>query len=41
MGKLKEQIELLLSSDVRLLNDLQTTKKLLELKKQYDETQER
>ena len=41
MEKQKEQIEELLSSDVRLLNDLQATKKLIELKKQYDETQER
>ena len=41
MEKLKDQIEELLSSDVRLLNDLHATKKLLELKKQYDETQDR
>ncbi|XP_025098007.1 LOW QUALITY PROTEIN: dynein gamma chain, flagellar outer arm-like [Pomacea canaliculata] len=29
-----------LSSDVRLMNDLQATRRLAELKKQYDETQE-
>lgn len=30
-----------LSSDVRLMNDLQATRRLAELKKQYDETQEK
>ncbi|XP_060567478.1 dynein axonemal heavy chain 5-like [Ruditapes philippinarum] len=38
--KLEKQMRTNLSSDVRLMNDLQATKKLAELKKQYDETVE-
>jgi hypothetical protein len=41
LTELEEQMLHHLSSDVRLLNDLPTTKKLAELKKQYDETEER
>ena len=41
LDKLEQQMRDNLSSDVRLLNDLQATKKLAELKKQYDETIER
>ena len=37
---LETQIIDCLSSDVCLLNDLSTTKKLAELKKNFDETQE-
>ena len=37
---LEQQMINCLSSDMRLLNDLCTTKKLAELKKQYDEAQE-
>ena len=40
MEQLKEEMEAYLSSDVRLLNDLQTTKKLADLMKQYEETYE-
>ena len=41
LDKLEQQMRDNLSSDVRLMNDLQATKKLAELKKQYDETIER
>lgn len=41
LAELEEQIVSCLSDDVRLLNDLPTTKKLAELKKQLEETQER
>ena len=41
LKQLEEQMLSHLSSDVRLLNDLAVTKKLAELKKQYDETEER
>ena len=41
LTSLEAQIIDCLFSDVCLLNDLSTTKKLAELKKQYDETQER
>ena len=41
LDKLEHDMVEILSSDVRLLNDLPTTKKLAELKKQYDETEER
>ncbi|XP_053397319.1 dynein axonemal heavy chain 5-like isoform X6 [Mercenaria mercenaria] len=40
LDKLEKQMRTNLSSDVRLMNDLQATKKLAELKKQYDETVE-
>ncbi|OWF37572.1 Dynein heavy chain 5, axonemal [Mizuhopecten yessoensis] len=40
LEKLEKQMKDNLSSDVRLMNDLQATKKLAELKKQYDETVE-
>ncbi len=39
LSELEKQMVDCLSSDVRLLNDLPLTKKLAELKKQYDETQ--
>ncbi|XP_070190368.1 uncharacterized protein [Littorina saxatilis] len=38
--KLERQMREQLSSDVRLMNDLQATRRLAELKKQFDETQE-
>ncbi len=41
LSDLEQQMISCLSSDVRLLNELSTTKKLAELKKQYDEAQER
>ena len=41
MSSLETQMIDCLSSDVRLLNDLSTTKHMAELKKHYDETQER
>ena len=40
LDKLERQMREQLSSDVRLMNDLQATRRLAELKKQYDETQE-
>ncbi|WAR07684.1 DYHG-like protein [Mya arenaria] len=40
LDKLERQMRTNLSSDVRLMNDLQATKKLAELKKQFDETVE-
>ena len=40
MEQLKEEMEAYLSSGVRLLNDLQTTKKLADLMKQDEETYE-
>ncbi|XP_064629693.1 uncharacterized protein LOC135488785 isoform X2 [Lineus longissimus] len=40
MEKIEEQMLVCLSSDTRLMNDLATTKKLADLKKQWDETQE-
>jgi len=41
LARLERQCRTNLSSDVRLMNDLAATKKLAELKKQYDETMER
>ena len=41
LAKLEQQMRDSLSCDVRLMNDLIATKKLAELKKQYDETIER
>ena len=41
LSDLEQQMISCLSSDVRLLNELSTTKKLAELKKQFDEAQER
>ena len=41
LSRLERDMVKCLSSDVRLLNDLATTKRLAELKKHYDETQER
>ena len=41
LDKLEKQMRDSLSSDVRLMHELQATKKLAELKKQYDETVER
>lgn len=41
LTNLEKQMIDYLSSDVRLLNDLATTKKMAELKKQHDETEER
>ena len=41
LRQLEEQMLAHLSSDVRLLNDLAITKKLAELKKQFDETKDR
>lgn len=41
LDRLEKQMRKNLSSDVRLMNDLQATKKLAELKKQFDETVER
>ena len=38
---LEQQMVDCLAGDVRLLNDLPATRKLAELKKQYEETQER
>jgi hypothetical protein len=40
MEKIEEQMLVYLASDTRLMNDLATTKKLADLKKQWDETQE-
>lgn len=40
LDRLEKQMRTNLSSDVRLMNDLQATKKLAELKKQFDETVE-
>ncbi|XP_076466964.1 uncharacterized protein LOC143298129 [Babylonia areolata] len=40
LDKLEWQMREQLSSDVRLMNDLQATRRLAELKKQFDETQE-
>ena len=41
LEKLEQQMREQLSSDVRLMNDLQATRRLAELKKQFDETQEK
>lgn len=41
LDKLERQMREQLSSDVRLMNDLQATRRLAELKKQFDETQEK
>ena len=41
LDKLEQQMREQLSSDVRLMNDLQATRRLAELKKQFDETQEK
>ena len=41
LDRLETKMRSSLSSDVRLMNDLQATKKLADLKKQYDETLER
>jgi hypothetical protein len=40
IDRLEKTMRQQLSSDVRLMNDLQATRKLAELKKQFDETQE-
>ncbi|KAL5010133.1 hypothetical protein ScPMuIL_012438 [Solemya velum] len=40
LQRLEQQMKDSLSSDIRLMNDLQATKKLAELKKQFDETVE-
>lgn len=40
LDKLERLMREQLSSDVRLMNDLQATRRMAELKKQYDETQE-
>lgn len=41
MDSLEKKMRDCLSSDVRLMQDLPAIKKLAELKKQYEETQER
>ena len=41
LEQLEQQMRDQLSSDVRLMNDLQSTKRLAELKKHFDETLER
>lgn len=41
MEKLEKSMLESLSSDIRLMNELPATKKLAELKKQYDETLDR
>ena len=41
LDRLEQQMRDQLSSDVRLMNDLQATKRLAELKKHFDETLER
>ena len=41
LGHVEEQMVECLASDMRLLQDLATTKRLAELIKQYNETQER
>ncbi len=41
MSQLEEQIVSKLAEGVRLVDDLTATRQLAELKKQYDETQER
>lgn len=39
--KLEKLMREQLSSDVRLMNDLQASRRLADLKKQFDETQEK
>lgn len=41
LNKIEQQMLANLSSDLRLMNDLNATKKLADLKKQFDETEER
>ena len=41
LDELEQDMSRLLSSDVRLLHDLSTTKKIADLTKHFDETTER
>ena len=40
LGQLEDQLKEILAGDFRLLNDISVTKKLAEIKKQYDEATE-